>query len=200
MAKVNDKELAVARIYSRAMLDLAESKGQADEMLEELQWLANQADQDEGLLHFLSSPMIDPEQRAESIDKMFRGKLSDVLVDSLQVVNRKGRLALLPTIAETYRQDHRDLRGRVDVYVETAMPLSEALRDKLRSTVSNYVGGEPNLHEHVDESLIGGIVLRIGDRKVDASVKNEVRKYRSLLLDLAEREIMGTREDALIED
>ncbi len=200
MAKVNDKELAVARVYSRAMLDLAESKGQADEVLDELRWLAGQADQNEGLLHFLSSPMIDPEQRAESIDKMFRGKLSDVLVDSLQVVNRKGRLGLLPTIAETYRQDHRDLRGRVDVYVETAVPLSEALRERLRSTVSKYVGGEPSLHENVDESLIGGIVLRIGDEKVDASVKNEVRKYRSLLLDLAEREILGDREDALIED
>ena len=200
MAKVNDKELAVARIYSRAMLDLAESKGQADEVLEELRWLADQADQDEGLHHFLSSPMIDPEQRAGSIDKMFRGKLSDLLVDSLQVVNRKGRLALLPTIAETYRQDHRDLRGRVDVHVETAVPLSDTIRESLRATVSSYVGGEPNLHEKVDDSLIGGIVLRIGDQKVDASVKNEVRKYRSLLLDLAEREIMGTREDALIED
>lgn len=200
MAKVNDKELAVARVYSRAMLDLAESKGQADEVLEELGWLAERADQDEGFDHFLSSPMVDPDLRAGSIDKMFRGKLSDVLVDSLQVVNRKGRLALLPTIAETYRQDHRDLRGRVDVYVETAVPLSDELRKQVLDSASSYAGGEPNLHESVDESLIGGIVLRIGDQKVDASVKNEIRKYRSLLLDLAEREIMGAREDALIED
>ncbi len=200
MAKVNDKELAVARVYSRAMLGLAESKGQADEVLEELQWLAEKADRDENLLHFLSSPMIDPEQRAVSIDKMFRGKLSDTLVDSLQVVNRKGRLGLLSTIVETYRQEHRDLRGRVDVYVATAVPLSDGQREKLLASVSGYTGAEPDLHESVDKSLIAGIVLRIGDQKVDASVKNEVRKYRSLLLDLAEREIMGSREDALIED
>lgn len=200
MAKVNDKELAVARVYSRAMLDLAESQGLADEVLEELQWLAEKAADDDAFLHFLSSPMVDPDLRTGSIDKMFRGKLSDVLVDSLQVVNRKGRLGLLPTIAETYRQDHRDLRGRVDVHVETAVPLSAELRDKLLASVSAFTGQTPHLHENVDESLIGGIVLRIGDRKVDASVKNEVRKYRSLLLDLAEREILGTREDALIED
>lgn len=200
MAKVNDKELAVARIYSRAMLDLAESQGLADEVLEELQWLAKKANDEEGFHHFLASPMVDPEQRSGSIDKMFRGKLSDVLVDALQVVNRKGRLGLVPTIAETYRQDLRDLRGRVDVHVETAVPLSTALRDKLLSSVAAFTGQTPQLHENVDESLIGGVVLRIGDQKVDASVKNEVRKYRSLLLDLAEREILGDREDALIED
>lgn len=200
MTKVNDKEFAIARVYSRALLSLAEEQAQADEVLEELRWLDEYVNTDESFGHFVSSPMIDEDARAQSLEKMFRGRLSDVMVDALQVINRKGRMALLPTIAEAYRQDHRDLRGRVDVHVTTAMPLDAGVRQRLTDAAAGYSGQKPILHEVVDPSLIGGIVLRIGDEKVDASVKNEVNRYQKMLLDLAAREIQGTREDALIED
>lgn len=200
MSKVNDKQLAIARTYSRALLEVAESKGVADTVLEQLAWLADHASENESFGHFIGNPLLDPEARAGSIETMFRGRLENVLVDAIQVINRKGRLVLLPTIAETYRQDLRDLRGRVDVRVSTAVPLGDELRERLRSTLAEQTGKTPDLHEEVDPGLIGGIVLRIGDQKMDASVKNEVRKYRKLLLDLAAREILGEREDALIED
>ena len=200
MTRVNDKEIAIARVYSRALLSLAESKGQADEVLEELRWLRRHAAEDESFGNFISSPTIDEDARAGSLEKMFRGRLSDVVVDALQVINRKGRMALLPAVTEAYRQDHRDLRGRVDVHVTTAMALDDAVKSRLKEAAANYSGRQPILHEEVDPSLVGGIVLRIGDEKVDASVKNEVHRYQKLLLDLAAREIQGTREDALIED
>ncbi|MEM1177237.1 MAG: ATP synthase F1 subunit delta [Acidobacteriota bacterium] len=200
MPRFNDKELAVARVYGRALLSLADNAGQAEEVLEELMWLADYAKDDAGFSRFISSPTVDENERGASLEKMFRGRLSDLVVDALQVINRKGRMALLPAVAETYRQDHRDLRGHVDVHVRTAVPLSDGLRQKVHAAVAGYSGLEPKLHESVDESLIGGIVLQIGDRKIDASVKNEVHRYRKLLLALAEREILGDREDALIED
>ena len=200
MPKVNDKQLAIARTYSRALLQVAEEKSRAEEVLEELGWLAQYASENEPFEQFISNPLLDPGNRAGSIEKMFRGKLSDVLVDALQVMNRKGRTDILPAVAEAYRQDYRDARGRVDVSVSTAVPLSDELRQRLQATLAEETGKTPELHEEVIPDLIGGIVLRIGDQKVDASVKNEVRKYRKLLLDLAAREILGHREDALIQD
>lgn len=200
MATFNDKELAVAKIYSRALLTLADEAGVAEEVLEELQWLSEYASDNSEFSRFISSPTIDEADRGVSLEKMFRGRLSDLVLDALLVINRKGRMALLPAVAETYRQDHRDLRGHVDVHVRTAVPLSDAMRARVKGVVARYSGLEPNLHEAVDESLIGGIVLQIGDRKIDASVTNEVNRYRKLLLALAESEILGDREDALIED
>ena len=200
MAKLNDKEIAVAKVYSRALLTLADEAGTAEEVLDELQWLSSYAESDADFSRFISSPTVDETERGASLEKMFRGRLSDLVLDTLLVINRKGRMALLPAVAETYRQDHRDLRGHVDVHVRTAVPLSDGLRQKVRDAVASYSGLEPQLHEAVDESLIGGIVLQIGDRKIDASVSNEVHRYRKLLLALAEREILGDREDALIED
>lgn len=194
MSNVNEKELAVAKVYSRAIFEVAAAKGATAEVLEELAGLGQLAVGDRPFADFLSSPMIDAKVRQAAIDKMFRGRLSDVVVDALQVVNRKGRLALLPAIAEQYRQLLRDRDQRVDVLVWTAVPLSESLRAEIRKVVGNFTGRQPDLHETVDPSLIGGLVLEFGDRKVDGSVLFEISKYRQRFADRAAREIFRGRE------
>jgi F-type H+-transporting ATPase subunit delta len=194
MAKVNEKEVAVARVYSKALFDVASGRGTTAEVLEELAGLGKLATEDRHFADFLSSPMIDAKDRRAAIDKMFRGRLSDVVVDGLQVVNRKGRLSLLPAIAEQFRQLLRDRDQRVDVLVSTAVPLSEALRAEITAVVGRFTGRRPDLHEKVDPNLIGGLVLEFGDRKVDGSVLFEISKYRQRFADRAAREIFRGRE------
>lgn len=194
MANVNEKEVAVARVYSQALFDVSTGRGTTAEVLEELAVLGKLASEDREFANFLSSPMIDAKDRQAAIDKMFRGRLSEIVVDTLQVVNRKGRLALLPAIAEQYRQLLRDRDQRVDVFVWTAVPLSEALRSEIRAVVARFTGREPDLRETVDPSLIGGLVLEVGDRKVDGSVLFEISKYRQRFTDRAAREIFRGRE------
>ena len=94
MAGATDKELALAKVYSKSMLDLAESQGQADELLDELMAMKEMLDKNAQLDDFLSSPTVDVTARAQTLEKAVRGKASDLLVDSLQVLNRKERLGL----------------------------------------------------------------------------------------------------------
>lgn len=194
MANVNEKEIAIARVYSQALFDAA--RGSEAGVLAELGELTKLADRDAGFADFLSSPMIDAKDRARSIEKMFRGHLSDVAVDAIQVINRKGRLALLPAIAEQLRQLLRDRDKRVDVSVKTAIPLSDALRAEIVATVARFTGRQPDLHEEVDPALIGGIVLQVEDKKVDASVLHEISKYRRRFDDRGRREIFRSRAEA----
>ena len=196
MAKVNEKEVAIARVYSQALFDVASGRGTTAEVLEELAGLGKLASEDRQFADFLSSPMVDAEDRRAAIDKMFRGRLSDVVVDGLQVVNRKGRLYLLPAIAEQFRQLLRDRDQRVDVSVKTAIPLSDALRAEIAATVARFTGRQPELHEEVDPALIGGIVLQVEDKKVDASVLHEISKYRRRFDDRGRREIFRSRAEA----
>src|SRR4030095_7952811 len=140
MAKVDNRDLAVGRLYAEAMLDLAEEQGQSDALLEELKDLAGSLDQSPKLEHFLASPLVDEEGRARVIEDLFRGRASDLLVDSLQVINRKGALGQIRAIAEAYRAAHRDLRGWVDVKVRTAVPLSDALRARLADSIAAFTG------------------------------------------------------------
>ena len=193
MPKVDDKQIGVARVYCRALLDLAEKQGKADDVLGELGELAKLAESDERFAEFIESPLVDPDDRSKAIEKMFRGRAADVLTDTLQVMNRKGRLAILPTMAELYYEEYEALRGRVDVHVTSAVELTDALRDRLTKTVAQSSGREVVLHEHVDESLIGGIVVRIGDQKYDGSVRHQIGHLREVFHERARQHIYQSR-------
>jgi F-type H+-transporting ATPase subunit delta len=190
MASLDDKHLAVARVYSQAILDLAEQQGVADPVGEELQELARLVGQNPEFADFLASPLVDAGERQATLEKLLRGRVSDLLVNALQVVNRKERMLLVPAIAETYRQELRDLRGRVDVFVKTPVALPEGLREKLRAAVTRFTGRQPDLIEKVDPGLLGGMVVQIGDDKIDASVASKLKGVSEALLLRASQEIV----------
>jgi len=189
----NDRELSIGHVYSRAMLDLAEQQGQADSLLEELQGLVEYLDGNPELDRFLSSPLVEDEDRARVLEKAFRGRASDLLLDSLQVINRKGRLSLLRGIVEGYRSGHRELRGMIEARVRTAVQLSDALRARVRETVARHTGRQPILIETVDPSVIGGIVIEVGGQKIDGSVANKLRELGKALELRASQEIVRSR-------
>ena len=193
MSKVNDKHRSVARVYSRSILELAEAQGRSSELLDELGEIVALMDRDASFAAFVESPLIDTGERSKSLERLFRGKTSDLLVDALQVLNRKGRLEILPTLYETYRKDHQDHVGRVDVRVLTAVPLADELRARLRDELSRVLGKDANLIESVDPSILGGLVLRVGDKKVDASVGRQIRDLRHLVHQRASHQIHTER-------
>lgn len=189
MANVDDRDLAVGRLYAEAMLGLAEEQGASDALLDELKELVGFLDQNPKVEHFLASQMVDEEGRARVIEDMFRGNASDLLVDSLQVINRKGRLSQLRAVVEAYRTAHRDLRGWVDVHVRTAVPLDDALRARLKDAMAASTGRKPVLVERIDPSLIGGLVVEVEGKKFDASVASRLHDLSDALLVRASREI-----------
>jgi len=193
MAKVDDRDLAVGRLYAEAMLDLAEERGLGDELLTELEDFVAFLGQNPKLEHFLASPLVDEEGRARVIEELFRGRASDLLVDSLQVINRKGRLGQIHAIAEAYRRAHRDLRGWVDAEVRTAVPLAEAQRTRLADSIAAFTGKKPTLIEEVDPSLIGGMVVEVEGKKIDASLAFRLRSMSDALLGRAAREMHSGR-------
>ncbi len=189
MARLDEKQVAVARVYSRAMLDLAVSGGGAESLLEELEDLMTLLEGQEDLNGFFSSPMIEPNERAKILEKLFRGRASDLLVDSLQVLNRNGRLAVLPTVVEVFRQEYQERFDHIEVQVTSAVALSEERRAELQALASEMSGRQAVLVESVDESLIGGMILRIGDRKIDTSVATQLHRLRGALEDRSALEI-----------
>ena len=189
MASVDERNREIGRLYAEAILHVAEEKGQTEELLEELNGLVEYLDANPELDRFLASPMIEAEPRAQVIEQAFRGQASDLLLDSLLVVNRKGRLSALRAIAAAYRAALRDLRGWVDIHVRTAVPLTDALRERLEQTLAASTGRKPTLIEKVDPAVIGGLVVEVEGRKIDASVASRLHDLSEALLARASREI-----------
>jgi len=187
--KVDDRDLAVGRLYAEAMLKLAEERGQSEALLDELRELVEFLDRSPKVEHFLSSLMVDEEGRARVLDDLLKSQASELLLDSLQVINRKGRLGQLRAIVESYRAALRDLRGWVDIKVRSAVPLDDAQRGRLQETLAASTGRKPALIERVDPSLIGGLVVEVEGKKFDASVASRLQDLSEALLARASREI-----------
>ncbi len=193
MSAINEQEIALAKVYSKAMLELASQNGDGESLGQELNDLADYIDRDKGFDHFLSSPTIDPGKRERLIEKLFRGKYSDLCVDSLQVLNRKERLGLIRSVAHTFHLMHEEQQGRTEVHVTTAVELTDELRSKLRDTMKKHTGKEAELIESVDDSLIGGMTVRIGDEKFDMSIATQLNTMHESLMNRALRESQSGR-------
>ncbi len=189
MANVDSRDAGVARVYARAMLDLASAQGQEDDLLAELEALASAVGGDPELAAFMASPLVSGEARAEVLEKVFRRRASDLLVDSLEVINRKGRLGLLPAIVEAYRGEYRELRGLVDARVISAVPLGKAQRTELTAAIAKLTGKQPELQESVDPAILGGLVIEVAGEKIDSSLAARLRDVGTHLAQRAALEL-----------
>jgi F-type H+-transporting ATPase subunit delta len=189
MANVDSREAGVARVYARAMLDLAAAQGQDEDLLADLAALGDAVAGDPELATFLASPLVSGAARAEVLEKVFRRRASDLLVDSLEVINRKGRLGLLAAIVDAYRGEYRELRGLVDALVVSAVPLTKAQRTGLVAAVARLTGKQPELIERVDPAILGGLVVEVAGEKIDTSLSSRLRDVATHLAQRAALEL-----------
>lgn len=195
MASTSDVgQLGIARLYARSMLEVARQSGAEESLHDELRDLVSLVEADSELASFFASPLIDMAARRDSLEATLRGRASDLLVDSLQVINRKGRLGLLADIAEAYRQELRELRGEVEVDVMTAIELDEPMRERVRSLVDEITGRTGILREQIDAELLGGLVLRVGGEKIDMSLKQQLETFGRNLAARVSRELISNKE------
>ncbi len=193
MNPVDDIGIAIAAVYAKALFCLSPTEADREETFAELRDLVDYVNHMPAFEHYLVSSSVDVERRRSTIESALRGKASDLLTDFVQVLNHKGRLVLLEQVREQYRLLLEAAQNRVKATVTTATPLSEDARASLIDTLKSYTGADPVLTESVDEQLIGGMVLRIGDRKIDFCVASRLKKYQESLLARATRELQGGR-------
>jgi F-type H+-transporting ATPase subunit delta len=161
---------------------------------EELDQLAKALDTFPYLPGFLTSPTVDLKRRRDTIEKMFRGRASETFVDGLQVLNRNGRLGLIRAISNQYRVFHQEAQGRLEAVVQSASPLSPAHLTRLRDEIKRRTGKDVDFVAKVDANLIGGLILQVGDKKVDASLYRKLRKLSDALMERASREVLRAGE------
>jgi F-type H+-transporting ATPase subunit delta len=175
---------AAARVYARSLFDLAAAQGgqnTIEETLGELEDILDLARADQKFGEFLASPSISAVDRAKTLDKIFKGRVSEVTLRFLQVLNEKGRIAYLPSIASAFDQQTQERFGRIEVDVITAEPLPAEQIRSMRERLTSVMGKEVILHPYTDGSIIGGVKFRIGDQLVDASVATQLRKMKDVL-------------------
>ena len=187
---------AVARLYASSLYELADNAGGPDKVQEvgdELEQVCELARSDSSFREFLASPVIENDARSEAIQKMFGERVTDLTLRFMLVLNAKGRLGHFETVTAAYDELVQEAHGKVEVDVWTASPLGSDQLDMLKGRVKDALGREPIFHQYTDESMIGGMRMRVGDQLIDGSVSTRLRRLReSLLRGSSLRERMGS--------
>ncbi len=194
MAAGYDQSLAIGDVYAEALLMAANEQGETDEVAAQFADLIAYMDRDPDFAAFLTVVTVDDDARRTTLEVLFRTRLNDLLLNALQVLNDRGRTDILRGMYERFRLRLEEQRNQIEVDVRTAVPLSEDIRENLRQGLSARLGKDVILVPRVDETLIGGIVVQIGDRRLDGSLSQHLRKMRRQFMDRASTEVFGGRQ------
>lgn len=178
-----DADPKVARSYAEALINAAESGGQVDAVLEDLEAIrADVLDANPKFAALLGASSIPAEQKERILTDAFEGRAHETVVRFLRVLNRHGRLDSLASIIVQARMIRDRRQNRRPVTVRSAVPLDEGQQAALRDRLAGLTGGTPVLRLEVDPTLIGGLVVQVGDDLYDASVRSRLQQVRGRII------------------
>ena len=165
----------VSNVYGDALFEVALEENRLDAFLEEVKAVKSALEENEELFKLMSHPKIVKEEKIKVVTDIFTGKVSEELVGLLRMIVDKAHFAEVLSVLDYFIERVKEYKNIGTAYVTSAMELSKkqkaAVEKRLLET-TKYVKFE--MHYNVDADLIGGMVIRIGDRVVDGSIKNKL--------------------------
>ena len=133
---------------------------------------------------FLKNPIIPNQKKWGILKKIFVGRLNEESILFLEIVTRKGRESILPEISESFIDMYLELKGIVQAKVTTAIPMDQTLKDEFTAILKEIVGEDKkiDLDEKVDQDIIGGYKLLVGDKLLDSSISSRLKDLRRKLV------------------
>jgi len=162
--------------YVKSLLGLAIEKGALDAVHSDMVMFSKIVDENRAFALMLRNPIIKHDKKRDVLEKLFKGKVHSLTMSIFDIITKKNREPLLPSIAKEFHNAYNEYKGVGKATVVTATPLDARLRAEFEQMVKGLSEKKQvELIESVDPDMIGGFVLNIGDRQIDASIKNKLK-------------------------
>ena len=168
---------AAGKRYARALFELASERGNIDQVEADLGAVVQVVEQNEDLAKILLHPHIAADAKKSLIEELFAGKVGQETFNFLNVLVESGRESQLANIYRFFVQLANEARGIADAVVTSAKPLTEEEQAELVKQFGQKLNKELRLTTVVDPSILGGIVVKIGDRLYDGSLKRKLETF-----------------------
>jgi F-type H+-transporting ATPase subunit delta len=176
----------LAERYAAALFDLADERRMLDEVATNLRELRAMLQASGDFLRLIRSPVLSRDQQAKAVGLVAEGAgLSPLVRDFLAVVARNRRLFAVPAMIEAFLAKLAARRGEVTAEVFAAQPLSEAQLGALNEQLRRSIGSRVSVDVHVDPGLIGGLIIKLGSRMVDGSIKSKLQRLQLAMKSIA---------------
>ena len=159
-----------ARRYAQAIYQIALEKGDVDKWLDDLSLLSQSAT-DQTFVGFVDSPQIEMDKKTAVVKELFDETVSNLAVNLTCVLASRGAVSNLPQITDAFQELVDSNKGVERAEITSAVPLNDEQIAAITKDLSSLVGKDISVTTRTDESIIGGFVARVGDRRIDGSVK-----------------------------
>ena len=169
----------IAKRYATALFEMADEAQQLDAVAEDLRGVRTLLSENDELRRFVRSPIYGRAKQTKAFLAVLEAaKVGDLTRRFVGVIGRNRRLAAMPAIIEAYLETLARRRGEVTAKVSSAAALSDAQLELLTDSLRKAVGGKVVVETDVDPELIGGLVVRVGSRMFDASLRTKLQKMQ----------------------
>ena len=166
----------LATRYAKALIDLAIEKGKLEEVYADMQWLQSVCKTNRDFVNVLRSPIIKGDKKKKIIAAVTTGRINEITNAFIRLIITKGRESNLPEISTAFVDAYKQKKNIHTIRLTTATPASDAIKNAIVAQIKKTAGYENvELEESVNPDLIGGFVLQIGDKLVDASIAYDLR-------------------------
>ena len=163
--------------YAKAILDMAQASGAAGQVNEDMALIASTIKDNAELSNFVASPVVKAEVKEAALKEIFASS-QNIVQGLFHLLHENKRFEILPLIAEEYKNQFDVLNGVETATVTTAIPLTEELEAKVMAKIKEFSNKNITINNIVDPAIIGGFIIRIGDKQFNASVANGLTTLR----------------------
>jgi F-type H+-transporting ATPase subunit delta len=167
----------IARVYAEALFGVAKKAGKLDEIRDELAEFTRALEENRDLAVFFFSPYFSSAEKREGIERTVSGA-SPEFVNFLELLVEKHRMPVIFRVRRRYEDLWAEENKLLDVTVTSAVELDPEIVERVGKEIEKQTGRTVELTSEVDEGILGGLVLRVGDMVLDASVRNRLERLR----------------------
>ena len=166
--------------YAKALLLLSVEKNMLQGIYSDMCFVERVCVENKELTLLLKSPIIKTDKKQKILHEVFGSKITEVSMRFVQIITNKKREHLLEDIARAFLVQYKQHNNIEEVVVTTATPLTNELKESIVSYIKRDAQKDVDLVENIDQKIIGGVIVRVGDKQLDASVSSEIKELRKI--------------------
>ena len=173
----------LAARYAKSLIDLANETNQLESVYRDMLYLQAVCKESREFLALMRSPVVKADKKVAIVEAVTRGKISELTDSFNRLMITKGRESYLPEISSAFIDQYKHQKGIHTIKLTTAVPVTEEVKAQLINQVQQQTNmGNIDLKASVNEEIIGGFVLEMGDQLVDASILYDLNKIKAQFL------------------
>lgn len=176
------KGTKVASRYAQSLLELAIEQNELDATYNDISLIYNTCVGARDFSLFLKSPIIKPDLKRETINKIFEGKVSKLTSAFVGLLVKKGREGILEAVAKSFIDQYKVHKNILTAEVTSVIEFDSDLNNRFATALKDSTGKEIELNNAIDKDLIGGFILRMDDKQLDNSIKTQLKNIKKELL------------------